>query len=99
MTEQRGRAWHLDKTISISHFISTFMIFVSFAIWASNLDKRVETNSLNLSHLGTAFEQHKVDQDHREARQDARYSELRVEIREDLKAIREDLQKILRGLK
>ncbi len=78
------RSWHLDKTISVGHLVSTVIIAVSVFSWAITLDKRVEQNSLSIAHMK---EQQLADQ--------KRLSELRNEIRHDLRDINHKLDRLI----
>ena len=55
------RHWHLDKTISVGHLLSTLIIAISIFSWASSLDRRVEQNAQNVVFLGE-----KIDRDRQE---------------------------------
>lgn len=83
MTEQKGN-WHLDKTISVGHLVSTLVIAVSVFSWAMTLDKRVEQNSLAITHLK---EQQAIEQ--------KRIQELRIEIKQDLRDINTKLDRLI----
>lgn len=41
MAEQRGQQWHLDKTFSVSHLITTLAMASSIFVWAMKMDARV----------------------------------------------------------
>jgi len=47
--ERRG--WHMDKTVSVSHIISTLLLAVSAFWWASSVDRRVDSNLQEIDHL------------------------------------------------
>ncbi|WP_423186787.1 hypothetical protein ACO1PK_00810 [Alishewanella sp. d11] len=83
MDNQRA-SWHLDKTISVGHLVSTVIIAVSVFSWAMTLDKRVEQNSLSIAHLK---EQQATDQ--------KRVQELRQEIKQDLRDINAKLDRLI----
>lgn len=78
------RSWHLDKTISVGHLVSTVIIAVSVFSWAVTLDKRVEQNSLNIEHLK---EQQVNDR--------KQVQEMRVEIKQDLRDINAKLDRLI----
>lgn len=42
-TEERRtkQPWHLDRTVSIGHIITTVTVFCSIAAWGLTMDKRV----------------------------------------------------------
>ncbi len=78
------RSWHLDKTISVGHLVSTVVIAVSVFSWAMTLDKRVEQNSLAIIHL--------KEQQAAEAK---RIEQLRSEIKQDLRDINSKLDRLI----
>lgn len=45
------RNWHLDKTISIGHLLSTIIIAGSVFAWASAVDRRVDKNTQSIDYL------------------------------------------------
>ena len=55
MTEPKkdwhSRDWHLDKTISVGHLISTAAIIVSVFVWALTIDSRVSRNEAAIRHV------------------------------------------------
>ena len=76
--------WHLDKTISVGHLVSTVVIAVSVFSWAVTLDKRVEQNSLSITHLK---EQQATDR--------KQVQEMRTEIKQDLRDINAKLDRLI----
>ncbi len=78
------RSWHLDKTISVGHLVSTVIIAVSVLSWAVTLDKRVEQNSLNIAHLKEQL-----------AKDQRQVQELRLEIKQDLRDINAKLDRLI----
>jgi len=49
LSEQKG--WHFDKTLSITHIISTSMIAISIIWWGAGIDKRIAHNTQQIEHL------------------------------------------------
>ena len=50
MTDRRDESWHLKKEINIAHFLTTIVIAISAISFLNGLDKRIETNSMNISY-------------------------------------------------
>jgi hypothetical protein len=82
--DRRGRDWHLDKTVSISHIISTILIVISILAWAQGVEKRVEQNA-----QGVKFISERLDA------QDKRIDEMRSELRDDLKQVNNKLDRLI----
>lgn len=78
------REWHLDKTVSVGHLISTLVIGISVFSWAIALDKRVEQNSIQIQ---LVKEQQRLEATRVEA--------LRIELRGDLRDINQKLDRII----
>lgn len=81
---QDKRSWHLDKTISVGHLVSTVLIAVSVFSWALTLDKRVEQNALAITHLKE-----------QQAAEQKRIEQLRGEIKQDLRDINHKLDRLI----
>lgn len=75
MSDNPKPHWHLDRNVSVGHIASTFMIFVSFVMWAINMDKKVEQNALSIQHLAEL-------RDEDQSRQEASMSELKSNLRD-----------------
>lgn len=82
--DNQKASWHLDKTISVGHLVSTVIIAVSVFSWAVTLDKRVEQNSLSITHLK---EQQVTDR--------KQVQEMRSEIKQDLRDINAKLDRLI----
>lgn len=82
--ENDRREWHLDKTVSTGHIISTLVIAMSVFSWALAKDKRVEQNAQNIEFL---TQNHKRLEHHVNA--------TRNEIRQDLRVINAKLDRLI----
>ncbi len=76
--------WHLDKTVSIGHIISTVAIALSVFSWALVMDKRIEKNAQSIEFLAQNHE-----------RLEQRVDATRNEIRQDLRAINAKLDRLI----
>ena len=47
---ERTGNWHLDKTLSLSHILTTLLMAGSIFYWANAMDKRVTVIETNSSH-------------------------------------------------
>ena len=82
--ENERREWHLDKTVSIGHIISTLIIAMSVFSWALAIDKRVEQNAQSIKFLTQ-----------NQKRVESRVDSTRQEIRQDLQAINSKLDRLI----
>ncbi|WP_434359893.1 hypothetical protein NF212_06460 [Parasalinivibrio latis] len=55
--------WHIDKTISVGHLISTVIIAISVFSWASAVDRRVEQNAQAIAFVREQIKQERVRTD------------------------------------
>lgn len=82
--ESNRRKWHLDKSFSISHLITTLMIAASVALWAMNMDKRVALLEMSVQN------QNRVDE-----KQDRERQDLALQWRDELKGINAKLDRLI----
>lgn len=82
--EHERREWHLDKTVSIGHIISTLIITMSVFSWALTIDKRVEQNVQSIKFLTQ-----------NQKRVESRVDSTKQEIRQDLQAINSKLDRLI----
>lgn len=86
VTEPDRRGWYLDKTVSVSHLLTTLTIAASVFVWASKMEQRIvvlETRMENASIVASD-----TQRDVRELAQVVRdeIRMLRLEVREAVKA-------------
>lgn len=83
MSEQKA-GWHVDKTISAGHILSTVVIAISVFTWASAVDRRIEKNAQSITHLTEKHQQNRE-----------MVAELRAELRVDLRGMNQKLDRII----
>lgn len=77
------RGWHLDKTIGVTHLITTLTIATGVLAWANTIDKRVSLIEAELQH------QRQTDE-----RQDSVLKESLAAIRDTLREMKETMTRI-----
>ena len=82
--QQQQKEWHLDKTLSISHIISTVAIALSAFAWAMAIEKKIEQNTQRLIFLEAV-----------EKRLEDRVDRTRDELKQDLRAIDSKLDRLI----
>lgn len=80
------RQFHIDKSISVGHILTTLGIAISAFIWASSIDQRVSQNSQSIEFINK-----------NQARSDSRIDVLRAEIRQDLRDINGKLDRLIQS--
>ncbi|WP_245921263.1 hypothetical protein [Bowmanella denitrificans] len=81
---QERRGWHLDKTISVGHLLSTVIIAIPVFTWVATVDKRIEQNALAISYLVKEVNETKQ-----------RSEALRIELKGDLAVISGKLDRLI----
>jgi hypothetical protein len=52
--QDEKRGWHLEKTVSVGHLITTFTVACSVVIWAMSMDTRVTVLEKEMTHAQAA---------------------------------------------
>lgn len=81
---EQTQGWHLDRRISIGHLVTTVTLLVAMTLWAGRMDTRISLLEVSLTR------QVSVDR-----RQDESTQRLREEIREELRALNEKIDRYL----
>ncbi|WP_286237976.1 hypothetical protein [Neptuniibacter halophilus] len=50
------QGWHVDKTVSISHILTTLTIVVAGILYLADQDKRISQNTTAIQHNTTSIE-------------------------------------------
>jgi len=88
------RNWHLDKTISIGHLLSTIIIAGSVFAWASAVDRRVDKNTQSINYL----KQQQIQESERLSKIRAESQEMVNRIEKRLDLSRSELKTDLRDI-
>lgn len=81
--EETG-GWHLDRRISLGHLVTTATLLVAMMLWAGRMDTRTSLLEVSLNRQAA------VDR-----RQDEATQQLREEIRAELRALNEKMDRYL----
>lgn len=84
MAEEHRRQWHLEKSVSISHIISTLMIAGTVFVYIGRMDTRI-----------ALLEQSNNQQASVDQRQDMERNESFREFRENMKLINDKLDRLI----
>lgn len=76
MEEDRRQGFHLSRTFSVGHLISTAVVVIAGFTWAGDLEKSITVNEMTISNLSERMD-----------RTDERHSEQFGEIKEMLKSM------------
>lgn len=80
------RQWHLDKSVSVAHIITTVALVVSALWFLAGQDRRISNLELNYAHLKAARVE---DQERAERKFD--------ELKTDLRMINAKLDRLIEG--
>lgn len=84
MAEEHRRQWHLEKSVSISHIISTIAIAGSLAVYIGKMDTRI-----------ALLEQASQQQANIDRRQDSERSDALREVKDAVKGINDKLDRLI----
>lgn len=76
--------WHLDRRVSLGHLMTTATLLVAMTMWSGRMDTRISLLELSLTRQAS------VDR-----RQDEEAQQMRAEIREELRALNEKMDRYL----
>lgn len=82
--EQDRRHWHLDKTLSVSHLLTTLVIAGSLFAYANNMDRRV-----------AILEEKMQVQEQENSRSAAEVRELAADVKHELRLLRTELMRMM----
>ena len=86
MIEQRGKQWHLDKSLSISHLLTTILIASSVMVWAMKMDTRISI--VEAKQTVSKENQTRIEQQMHDNLGEIKESLIRIESKMDRKADR-----------
>ena len=82
--EPDRRHWHLDKTLNVSHLLTTVVIAGSLFAYANNMDRRV-----------AILEEKMQVQAQENARSGAEVRELAADVKHELRLLRTELMRLI----
>lgn len=83
-TEADRRHWHLDKTLNVSHLLTTLVIAGSLFAYANNMDRRV-----------AILEEKMQVQVQENSRSAAEVRELAADVKHELRLLRTELMRMM----
>ena len=84
--EPDRRHWHLDKTLNVSHLLTTVVIAGSLFAYANNMDRRV-----------AILEEKMQVQAQENMRSGAEVRELAADVKHELRLLRTELMRLIAG--
>ncbi|WP_339869049.1 hypothetical protein [Pseudohongiella nitratireducens] len=89
--------WHLDKSVSFGHILTTVTILLSLAAGWATMSERIavleqQQAGFNSQIVGILSNQRSTD-----TRQDSEITEIKRQIREDYREIRRNLDQLIRS--
>jgi len=87
MNEQQRKEWHLEKTVSVSHIITTVAALVAIATAWGNLNTRLSLVEQSIANVAQA-----------DLRKDIETREFKVEIRGSVQVINDKLDRLIERL-
>jgi hypothetical protein len=93
--EMDRRQWHLDKSISLSHILTTGAIIVSALAFAFNIQGQIAVLQANMATQTQAMTQIIDTQRRTDARQDAELDTIKRQAREDYNALGAKMDRLI----
>lgn len=87
--------WHLDRSVSLSHMISTVVLFMAVGAGWASMSERVAKLEENFNHVSSQIVSILERQAGRDARQDAEIMELRREMQTLARSINNKLDRLI----
>jgi len=75
--ERREKHWHLERSVSIGHIITTLAVASSIMVWAMKMDTRVSVIEAEYAH--TKENAARIEKDWREGLKDVKEVLIRIE--------------------
>jgi hypothetical protein len=76
--------WHIDKTVSIGHMISTVVVLVTGVMYIDSIDTKVEKQGVKIEAIQQQVQQQRSDT-----------KDMFLHIREDMKRINDKLDRLI----
>lgn len=97
MADSEQRHWHLEKSVSLTHLLSTLTLFAMLVAGWVAISERIAVLESQQSSFNERIISMLENQRHTDARQDADILEIKRQIREDYREILQRLDNISRG--
>lgn len=99
MSEQRDegvmRQWHLDKSVSISHILTTAVLIMGALKFSFDMEKRIALLEANATTQTAALTQLLDNQRRNDARQDAEIDAIKRQAREDYMDLGKKMERLI----
>ena len=89
------RHWHLDKSVSISHILTTLVLLLGAIKFSFDMEKRIALLEANATTQTAALTQLLDNQRRTDARQDADIDSIKRQAREDYMEIGKKLERLI----
>lgn len=87
--------WHISKTISVGHILTTLTVVVAGFWYFSGLEKRIDTTALELDHQREAISRVEAQQRRDQSELTRKLSEIRAEQKQDSKRIEDKIDRLI----
>lgn len=89
------RHWHLDKSVSISHILTTAVLILSALKFSFDMEKRIALLEANTNVQTSALTQLLDNQRRTDARQDAELNQIKAQAREDYMDLGKKMERLI----
>jgi len=95
MTDEHGSQWHISKTISLGHIVTTAVVVVTGVLYLASLETRIESTTLEVAHQKDAIARVEQRQERDQNELTRKLGEIRTEQKADSARIERKLDKLI----
>ena len=95
MADGQPNHWHISKTISLGHIVTTAVVAIAGVLYLASLESKIDATALEVSHQRQEIE--RVDRNQR-AQSDwigRKLEEMRVEQKQDMRTLESKIDKLI----
>ena len=93
--KDQRREWHLEKSVSIGHLVTTGMAVIALALAWAEMNARIEYNAIENGHQSKAIQRLEEKQEKQTDEIKQEIQQLRIEQRTDSGKINEKLDRLI----
>jgi hypothetical protein len=94
MSNEPGQ-WHISKTVSVGHIVTTLTVALAGFWYFAGLEKRIDTTAIEVAHQKEAIVRVEEQQRRDQSELTRKLTEIRAEQKQDTKRIEDKLDKLI----
>lgn len=93
--ERYGSQWHISKTVSVGHIVTTAAVAVAGFWYFAGLEKRLDTTAIEVAHQREAIVRVEAQQRRDQSELTRKLGEIRTEQKVDSKRIEDKIDRLI----